>query len=191
MSRAHERVMSILGHENRVMNSVFRSTHSKVAAVLDLKDNPIVGVAGQFSQQQPSAALPQLSESLTQLALQKVQEEMGKSTAVNDPMEAENERLRRQLENLRLQNQLAEETAKQQQAQQPQQPAAPQGGGGMPPAPAGGMPGGEQQMPPDMAAMYGAGPGPEQGGGGGEMGGEDMGGDPMEAIRQALGGQGV
>ena len=117
MSRAHERVMSVLGRDDRVMSSVFRSTQDKVAAVLDLKDNPIVQVAGMFSQQQPSAALPQLTESLTQLALQKTQEEINKSTAVNDPMEAENDRLRRQLENLKLQDEIQTLTTKQQQAQ--------------------------------------------------------------------------
>ena len=93
------------------------SLEEKVAGVLDLKDNPAIQTAGQFGQQQPSAALPQLTESLTQLAMQQVQEEMNKSTAINDPMEAENERLRRQLENLQLQDQIAELTAKQQQAQ--------------------------------------------------------------------------
>jgi hypothetical protein len=189
-----DKVLGTLGLVDNVKKALeyeSLSLDEKVAAMLDLKDNPAIQTAGQFGQQQPSAALPQLTESLTQLAMKQVQEEMNKSTAINDPMEAENERLRRQLENLRLQDQIAELQAKQQQQQQAAQPqpqGAPppqaMGGGG---APAGGMPGGEAGgMPPDLAAMYGAVPpqGPEQGQqqqGGGQM-------DAMEMLRQAAGG---
>lgn len=162
------------------------SLDEKVATFLDLKDNPAVATAGQFGQQQPSAALPQLTESLTQLAMQQVQEALGKSTAINDPMEAENERLRRQKENLVLQKEIAEL----QQASAPAEPGAAAGeaaGAAMPGmgAPAGGMPGGEAQMPPDMAGMYGAlpPPGPEQG-----MPAEGGQPDTLEMLRQAAGG---
>lgn len=184
---AHERIMGILGDVDRVESEVFTGTDAKIAAILDLKDNPIVGVAGQFGTQQPSAALPQLTEALTQLALKQTQDELNKSTAINDPMAAENERLRRQVENLELQKKLQ---ALQAPPPPPPGPQGPQGGpppgpqgGGMPPAPAGGMPGGQPQMPQDMAGMYGAAPQPQQGM---PPMGMDMGGDPMEQLRAAL-----
>ena len=178
----HLRIQSILGDADRVESEVFSDTDAKIAGILDLKDNPIVGVAGQFGTQQPSAALPQLTEALTQLALKQTQDELNKSTAINDPMAAENERLRRQVENLELQKKLQ---ALQAPPAPPAAPAAPQGGAPapVPPAPAGGMPGGQPQMPQDMAAMYGAAPQPG-GQPGPEMGGQPQ--DPLEQLRAAL-----
>ena len=186
-----DRVFGVLGLVDNVKKALdyeSLSLDEKVASFLDLKDNPAIQTAGEFGQQQPSAALPQLTESLTQLAMQQVQEELNKSTAINDPMEAENERLRRQKENLQLQAEIAELNAKMQAAQQPPPGAAPGGAPAPDPsmgAPAGGMPGGQPQMPQDMAGMYGAVPpqGADQGQGGG---GQPM--DTMEMLRQAAGG---
>jgi len=191
-----DRVFGVLGLQDNVKKAIeydSLSLDEKVASFLDLKDNPAIQTAGQFGQQQPSAALPQLTESLTQLAMKQVQEELNKSTAINDPMEAENERLRRQKENLQLQKDIADLTAALQPQQAPPSPAAAagqqaaQGGGGGGGAPAGGMPGGQVGgMPQDMAAMYGAVPpqGPDQGGGGGGAGPMDT----LEMLRQAAGG---
>lgn len=176
-----DKVFGVLGLRDNaqvLIEDSFRSLDEKIASIIDLKDNPVVQTAGMFSQQQPSAALPQLTENLTQLALQQVQEEMNKSTAVNDPMEAENERLRRQKENLQLQKEIQELQQEMQAGQAPQ-------GAPPPGAPAGGMPGGQAGgMPPDMAAMYGAIP-PEQQGAAPAAEGQQ---DPMEMLRQAAGG---
>jgi len=112
------------------------SAIGRVKAALDLGQNPALQTAGQLSMQQPSPALPQVNELMTQLAMKQLQEELNKSTEVNDPVEAENESLRRQVENLRLKKELLE---KQQEmgALAPQQqgaaPAPPPAEGGMPP----------------------------------------------------------
>ena len=183
MSNSHDRILAVLGKKDRVMDNVFTSTEDKISSVLDLKDNPAVQVAGMFAQQQPSAALPQLSEALTQLALQGAQEEINKSTAVNDPMEAENDRLRRQKNNLQLQKEIGELQAEM------QAPPPPAGAGAEMGAPAGGMPGGEAQMPPEMAGAYGAAPAlpapapaPAPG-----AGADENANDPMAALRSAVG----
>lgn len=179
-----DRIDNALGLTDAAVDFSLRSLDEKVAASLELRDNPAVQVAGQFSQQQPSAALPQLSEVLTQLALKQVNEALNKSTAINDPMEAENERLRRQKENLDLQLQIQEKTQQLQQMQQPQQGGMPPQGadqGGMPPQ--GAMGPMDAMGGPDQAAQAGAMPYAPQ-----DMGqGQSPDADLMEQLRQALG----
>ena len=84
------------------------SVFARVKEALELAQNPVLGTAGQLAAQQPSPALPQVNELMTQLAMKQLQEEMNKSTEVNDPVEAENVSLRRQLENMRLKKELME-----------------------------------------------------------------------------------
>lgn len=119
-----KRINLALGLDHDLIDHTLSSVSEKIAAVLDLRDNPAVQVAGQYGQQQPSAALPQLNELLTQLALKQTQEALNKSTAVNDPMVAENERLRRQNENLDLQLQIQQKQFELQQLQAMQEQAA-------------------------------------------------------------------
>jgi len=96
----------------RMFPPVLSVTDKIKLAELELRDNPILNVAAQFSQQQPSQMLPQLTEALTQMALMKTQEEMQKTNLINDPVEAENASLRRQLENADLKMRLQEAQAK-------------------------------------------------------------------------------
>jgi len=165
-----------LGFDHSLIDNELASVDQKIAAALDLRDNPAVQVAGQYGQQQPSAGLPQLNELLTQLALKQTQEALNKSTAVNDPMVAENERLRRQKENLDLQVQIQE---KQQQLQQMQMP---QGQPGAQPGAQPGMPQGPMAAAggPDQAAQMGAVPYSENG----QMPPEDF--DLLEQLRNTV-----
>lgn len=173
-----DKIDGVLGLRDNVTTHGLTTLHEKISALLELRDNPVVGVAGQFSQQQPSAALPQLSEALTQLASKQVQEELAKSTAVSDPLEAELDRKRKQLESLKLDREIAELTAA---AQQQQQQAAqmPQGApAGMPPDARPGTP------PTDPTGQYGTMPMP---GGPSPMPGGGTAPDMMAQLRHALG----
>jgi hypothetical protein len=188
MTTTLQRIEGAIGLTRNAVNRGLVSTREKIAASLDLRDNPAIQIAGQYGQQQPSAALPQLTENLTQLALKQVSEALNKSTAINDPMEAENERLRRQKENLTLQLDIQEKTQQLQAAQQPQQPQ-----GGMPPggdpSQGGGQPQGaggpmDAMGGPDQAAMMGGMPPGGGGGQGGQMPPQDY--DIMEQLRNAV-----
>lgn len=178
-----DRIDGILGIKSN-FDSGLRTTEEKVAAALDLRDNPAVQVAGAYSQQQPSQALPQLSEQLTQLALKDVQEALNKGQTINDPLEAENERLSRQKRNLELNIEIAEKTKQLQELQNPQpQPAAQAPAAPPPPQQAQDMQGTNPANP--MMQQFGAAPQPMPGQGGEEQGGDDI----MELIRQAVSGR--